>query len=459
MHVFFISLFSFLPFIYCFYRPFLPQPFRIETREIRQPLPAPTEPLFQELDGFYGLIGPDINTTQVESLYDLFTGDGMIQGIFCHKGKMTFVKHFVRTEKLLFESIHGRFSKHVWMTPLYVFLNKIGVLPNVLGLANTAFLSLHTYEKLPPTGDRLFALFERDLPYEIYPDQENQRMHTLTKIKIPSLSHFSGHSKYENGKIHTIDYNVLSNQVEYIQFDTQFRPLTRSVIKMNYMPLVHDFGVMDSRILLLDAPFEWTVAPKGDIPVKFHRQKPTHILLYDSFRKVLKRWIHPAPFYIFHYAAVKEVNGNIDIYAPVYDHIDFSSLDISGKYRNIRLKPDGRVVIKKNMALERMNLDFPVTWGEYTILRSIENRKITGFVVCKGLVLLRRIRLPLGRYFCGEPAIIERGGQPYLLGFSYDDAGMGYVSIVGIFVNSYVEESVGHPLTVGFHSIFTPRPL
>jgi len=444
MYVLFFSFLCCLPLCISF----LPRPFRIETREIRQPLPISSDPLFRELNGFYGLIGPDINTTTVKSLYDLFTGDGIIQGVFCHKGCLTFVKHFVRTEKLLFESIHGRFSKHLWMTPLYIFLNKLGLLPNVLGLANTALLSLDP-------AHRLFALFERDLPYEIYPDQETHTLYTLKKVKIPSLSHFSGHSKFENQQIHTIDYNVLSNQIEYMRLDLQFRPLSRSVIKMNYIPLVHDFCILGSRILLLDAPFEWRPAFPRNIPVAFHPHKPVHILLYDSSNGVMKRWSQSTPFYIFHYAEVKEVNGNIDIYAPVYDHIDFSSLAIVGKYRNIRLKSDGEVVIKKNPVLENMNLDFPVVWRGYVILRSIENFSIRGFVVCKDLRILRRIRLPLNRYFCGEPAIVELVGKPYLMGFSYDEGGMGYVSIIGVFEDSYAEQAVGHPLTMGFHSIFT----
>jgi carotenoid cleavage dioxygenase-like enzyme len=46
----------------------------------------------------------------LDNLYDLFTGDGVIQGVFFEKGELTFVKHFVRTEKLEYEEKNGKKS-------------------------------------------------------------------------------------------------------------------------------------------------------------------------------------------------------------------------------------------------------------------------------------------------------------------------------------------------------------
>ena len=43
------------------------------------------------------MIGPDVNTSTITTLYDLFTGDGNIQGIFFDNGELTYTKNFVRT--------------------------------------------------------------------------------------------------------------------------------------------------------------------------------------------------------------------------------------------------------------------------------------------------------------------------------------------------------------------------
>jgi carotenoid cleavage dioxygenase-like enzyme len=409
----------------------------------------------------------------IQTLYDLFTGDGKIQGVFFQpNNNPTFVTHLVRTDKLLYESIHGRFSKHIWMTPLYVLLNKVGILPNVLGLANTALL---------PVGRRLFALFERDFPYELKLDVENKRIQTVKKVYLPGLSHFSGHSKYVKGVVHTIDYDVVWNRLNYVQLDSSFREHSRHSIHTRYIPLIHDFAILsDGKVLIVDAPFVWNINPfvlqmdkpgrilnflnegifPKDIPVVFDKTRPTYINLYDPQQKRLNQIVcQMPPFYWFHVAYTEYQGDDLNIYAPMYDNVNFSSLNLDGKYRQITVRASGQVVIKKNPLLERLNLDFPIRVGNYVVLREIENRAIRGFVVCRELRLIRRIRLPVDRAFCGEPSVVEIGGQPYLLGFSYDANEKGYVSIMSIWGDTYDEIPLRQTVSIGFHSLFMGGPL
>jgi carotenoid cleavage dioxygenase-like enzyme len=442
-------------------------PFNIPRRENRRTIILPPKSPFRELNGFYGLIGPDVQMNNIQTLYDLFTGDGKIQGVFFQpNNNPTFVTHLVRTDKLLYESIHGRFSKHIWMTPLYVLLNKVGILPNVLGLANTALL---------PVGRRLFALFERDFPYELKLDVENKRIQTVKKVYLPGLSHFSGHSKYVKGVVHTIDYDVVWNRLNYVQLDSSFREHSRHSIHTRYIPLIHDFAILsDGKVLIVDAPFVWNIIPFGlqegrilnflnegifpkDIPVVFDKTRPTYINLYDPQQKRLNQIVcQMPPFYWFHVAYTEYQGDDLNIYAPMYDNVNFSSLNLDGKYRQITVRASGQVVIKKNPLLERLNLDFPIRVGNYVVLREIENRAIRGFVVCRELRLIRRIRLPVDRAFCGEPSVVEIGGQPYLLGFSYDANEKGYVSIMSIWGDTYDEIPLRQTVSIGFHSVFTP---
>ena len=428
-------------------------PFSIPGREVRQSIHLPPNSPFRELNGFYGLIGPDVKITNIHTLYELFVGDGKIQGVFFQPhNQPTFLTHLVRTDKLLYESVHGRFSKHIWMTPLYVLLNKLGILPNVLGLANTALL---------PIGQRLFALFERDFPYELNTDFENIGIETVKKVYLPGLSHFSGHSKYINGTIHTIDYDVVWNRVHYIQLDSSFREHRKYSIRTRYIPLIHDFAILpDGKVLTIDAPLVWKwragFLPK-EIPVVFDKTRPTYINLYDPEKTRLNQFVCPmSPFYLFHVAYTEYRGDDVIIYAPLYDNVDFSSLDLDGKYRQITIRASGQVVIKKNPLLERLNLDFPIRVGDYVVLREVENRAIRGFVVCRGLRLIRRLRLPLGRAFCGEPSVVEIGGRPHLLGFSYDENQRGYVSLMSIWGDTYDEIPLRQSVSLGFHSVFIP---
>jgi hypothetical protein len=239
---------------------------------------------------------------------------------------------------------------------------------------------------------------------------------------------------------------------------------------MNYVPIIHDFALLqDGKIILLDAPFMWdfsniisepqvlkfldTGKIPQEVPIRFDTSKSTHIILYDPSTKSRRIYYSNTPFFLFHFAYTQKEGENIAIYAPMYDNLDFSSLGISGKYRKIVLQ-NNIAKITKNPALERLNLDFPVRWGKYIVLRCIENKVICGFVVCKGLDIRRRIRLPTNRFFCGEPVIIKLFDTPFIMGFSYDENKNGYLSLIGLWENMYVEEPLNSTITIGFHSLF-----
>lgn len=388
--------------------------------------------------GFYGIIGPNVNISSVKTLFDLFTGDGIIQGVFIESDNITFVKHIVRTNKRIYESNRGKFIKHPWLLPFFIMFHKMGFIPNVLDLANTAFLSVK---------NKTYALFERDYPYEM--KFENNQIETHTKIHIPGLDSFSGHSKYD-GYIHTIDYDVIFKKVRYMILDSIFREHNRSDIRMKYIPLVHDFGLLKNGIILMDSPFVWDFSKR--VPVILDKSKPTY---FHVLQNRINTYVLNSSIYLFHYADIREhINGTIDIYAPYYDDVNFASLNIQGKYRKIVIHSDNpNIFIYKNEELENMNLDFPIKWKKYIILREIKDNSISGFVVCQELKIIKRVYLPKNRFFCGEPAVFEKEGSPFLIGLSYDENQMGYICVLNIFTNEYIERPLNTTVTIGFHSI------
>jgi carotenoid cleavage dioxygenase-like enzyme len=198
------------------------------------------------ISGFYGLIGPKIDYKNVSSLFDLFTGDGIIQGMFLENGTATFTQGLINTEKRQFENTHHlqSHSKNVFITLIHMILNYLRIIPNMLGVANTAFLQVY---------DRSYALFERDMPYEIRIDSSNKQIDTIKRQNIPFLSTFSGHSKVINGNIETIEYNILNNQVIWYQLDSNFKKLNKIQVQMKYIPMVHDFYSDNQYILLIES--------------------------------------------------------------------------------------------------------------------------------------------------------------------------------------------------------------
>jgi len=419
----------------------------------------PGFPQFPKISGFYGLIGPNIDKKTTTTLFDLFTGDGIIHGVFIEDGKIFPVKYLIETEKIKYENEHNnKFSKNYMMMLIYMMLYEMKLLPNVLGLSNTAFLD----NNIKGDGDKkvIMTTFERDKPYEIQLDFKNKYIETISKVNI-DVPHFSGHSKYDTNlnKIYTIDYDVVTNKINYFEIDQTCRNiLVKKEINTVYIPIIHDFMVFDNSLIFTDSPFVWNFLSK--IPVFFQKFGKTYINIYNLTTNKHEKYTCNVPgFYIFHYADIVKKDENIlEIYGAHYDNIDFSSLDIEGKYRKIILnRSTQEVIVEKNEELEKMNLDFPIKWREYVLLRKLENKKIDEFVLCKDLEIIKKIKLPKNRYLCGEPSIVEFKSKPYVLGIVYDDDDNGYFFLFHIFdlKNTYVEKSLGFKPTIGFHSIFT----
>jgi carotenoid cleavage dioxygenase-like enzyme len=322
---------------------------------------------------------------------------------------------------------------------------KLGIIPNVMGLANTAFLKVNR---------NIYTVFERDYPYKININVENKRISTDKKMHITGVNTLSGHSKYKDDTIHSIDYNILSHSLYYYQFDPYFNKKMHVLIKTKYIPLIHDFFLFSSEeIMVVDSPLQFNLL--RTFPVIFNRGLPTYIHIYNNTIHQTDTYTCSHAFYLFHYADVIETSESIDIYAPIYDTIDFTSLNIQGKYRKLVLdKKTKEITIHKNPELENMNVDFPKKWGDYIILRYIENNAIAGFIICKELEIIKQIPLPDNRYFCGEPAIIDIEGDTFLIGFCYNNDMHGYFSIVGVSTDAYIEVALYTNVTMGFHSIF-----
>ena len=407
--------------------------------------------VIKKLNGFYGTIGPNVNITTVSSLYDLFTCDGNINGIFFDNGELTYVNHFINTEKLIFEKAYGKLPQNLLMRAILMIFNKIPGFPNVLGVSNTAIIKIK---------NQIFALFEQDQPYMLDINFDKKRVSTVKKQRMEQIEHFSAHSKYDdiNNIVHTVDYNVMDNSISYYKTDDKFNIIKKRSMKTKYVPLAHDLVVLKDGILITDSPliFHSNKIFGNSVPVEFHNDKPTFFHIMDDKTDTTKTFVCPDSFYIFHYASHKETEDEIEICASIYENLDFSKLDICGKYRKIIInKNSGMVSIIKNPELEKYNLDFPVKHGDYVVLRKLTNHRIDGFVICEGLTVKKRICLE-DKSACGEPVITKIDNTPYLITFAYNNS-QGFILIIDLITNYKMEIPIPHKVNIGFHSIYIEK--
>jgi len=412
---------------------------------------------FPKITGFFGLIGPNVERKKTNSFFDLFIGDGMIYGVFIEKGKITPVTHLVETEKILYEKKNRKLSKNFMMMPLYILLNKLNLLPNVMGLANTAFLDNDI--SISQDKKNILATCEMDKPYAIELDFTKKDIKTLSKVNT-TIEHFSAHSKYDkiNKKIYSIDYNPVTNKVTYYELDNICKNiLFKNEFTTKYSPNVHDFIIFDNNLIFIEPPLVWNFLER--IPLIFDKLRETYIIIYDLKMKKIEKYNYKNNgFFMFHYADIqKKDNDILEIYAPLYDNFSFSSLEVNGKYRKIIInKKTKEIIIEKNEELEKMNLDFPKKWKDYILLLKFNGKLIDELVLCKKLNIIKNIKLPKNRYLCGEPQIVEHNFIPYVIGILFDSDDNGYFFSFDMFNidNSYIEIKLDYKPNIGFHSIF-----
>lgn len=432
--------------------------------------------------GFFGMIGPrdvDVSKQPFPSLYELFSGDGIIQGVFIEPSTganglpiVHPVHHRIQTQRT--RSPFASWKLNTLSTLFFAGIQWItGNRINLLGAANTHIL---TNTPTPPATNThsLYALYERDLPYEIQIHKTKRSIKTVGRIPFPesSIQYLSGHTKTVGETfLVSVEYHVLRRQIRFHVLRRPFLPIQTITLPTTYIPIVHDFAFTPDtdEIVWVESPFRFIKKNLLGIPVGLDEQKPTLIHVGSQIYSI------PDSFALFHFAHVEETPEEIRLYAPVYDRLHFADdvRTLSGKYRCLCIhKLSQQVVWEINPELEQYNLDFPVKFQScsaedddddeddtaeetWVILRNIDDQThiMNGFVICHGLQIVKKL-LWENRTVLGEPVVVRsRENNPLLLFFAVSNHTTCLVQY-DLDKNSLEEIPLNMPFTMGFHSFF-----
>lgn len=441
--------------------------------------------------GFLGFIGiNEIEKNKKQSIYNAFTKDGIIQGVFIDvdiEGNQIVIpiKHIIQTQK---QQWNFNFPTHILTTFIHIIFQTISFNRwNFLGTANTALFQ--------DTQNRSYALYERDLPYEIIFDHKNHIISTGKRIQIPGIRTFSGHSKKrilpdtQEIVIDSIDYDVLKQQVIHNVISGDMKSVIRKTIyPALYHPVVHDFyliGGNESKLCWVDSPFTICL-PKDsnhtgyDFPIGVDSSLPTF------FHVGNETFYFERGIAIFHIAFVSETKESYNIYTSIYENLHFSGdiKNISGTYCCIRLdRKNGDVKIFKNRDLISYNLDFPILYEltmkvspkdtdirkQLVILRNIdyETKKMNGFIICDRLQIVKKLIYNTKNISgLGEPIILNDGNIPYLLFFveqirnelDKTDSNHSFMMKWNLLTGELESLSINISMNIGFHSFWKDSP-
>ena len=398
----------------------------------------------KNVTGFYGLIGPNYDFHNATSLMDLFTGDGVVQGVFFNNGNITFHNHIIQTEKLLFEKKYG-ITKHNLFT-LVLSMLKISHIPS--GTANTA---LHQFQ------NQTLALYETDYPYVLDIDMEKFKISTIGKQFINKISSISAHSKFNKETIDTIHYNILKKEVQFLTLDNKYDLIDKIKIKTRYLPVIHDFINTEKYAIFVDCPLQINFKSifKSKFPIHLNNKLTTFIHIINKKTKQIETFSIDQGVYIFHFSNFKETEDSYIIQAPQLDSIDFSNLVFKPKLREININKKTKLVSNdKYPELENINIDFPVKINNTHTLFSIIDREIgfTGFTICEGMKITKNILFD-DTIIIGEPQVMNILDTPYIMSFIKKDNNY-FISFINLKTFSQSDISIPISISNGFHSIF-----
>jgi carotenoid cleavage dioxygenase-like enzyme len=239
-----------------------------------------------------------------------------------------------------------------------------------------------------------------------------------------------------------------------------FKIIEKYDFDMKYLPIIHDYIENKNIVMILDSPFIFKIKNllRSKIPIFFDKAKYSKIHILNKKTLEYKLYDMNKSIYIFHYADIKENNDTIEIFASIYEDIDFSNLYIHGYYRKIIInKQTNEVYIESNNEIDNYNLDFPIKYKENIILRNfcIEKRGIDGFVLCNDLDIVKTIFFK-DKFISGEPSIVEIDGVSLLIAFAYNQMN-GFLIIINLETYEIKEFILPEKVNIGFHSIFIHR--
>jgi carotenoid cleavage dioxygenase-like enzyme len=465
--------------------------------------------ILNKVNGFYGQIGPNPKFYNQSDEYNLFDGNGMIQGIFINNNNLTFQNHWIRTDKFNFENAIGsklpisigNFYKNnnFLFYPILNLLEKFNLFPNMMGTANTALFKGFPGKKwlgkkfnkiksittnadtnsntvnniikstYDDTHETIYALHERDKPYMIDIDFKNKNINTIKKININS-EYFTAHPKVFGNSTYVCVYNTFKPEVIIYEYDDSFKIINYKRIKTKYINMIHDIAITENYIIIIDTPFNFDAKNilKGKMPFYFDLTQKNRILLIDrnlssdeTKTNGVKVIECDETFLIFHFDKIKETKDIIILDTIFHSNFNLELTNVNitstSKYRRIIIDKDKlSYKVKKNNYFEKLNLEFPISNEKYSILSIFgKSFDINGFLIVKDFQYIKK-KILIDRKIYAEPSITDSN---CIICFTYDKNYNSYLYIYDIKTNSELEIKLDIQMIKGFHSIFINNKL
>lgn len=446
--------------------------------------------LFNKLkNSVYAQIGSNPKYTSNTS-YSLFDGDGMIHAVLFNDNNITYQNKWVQTNRLQYEN---KIGKKVYLY-LAEFLDNYGlfnfiiysikkfanIIPTVKGTANTALLR---------HNNKLYALHEGDLPYEINIQYNPFNITTSGSLKNNNLFSTTAHPHYDIKRdlLYMTSYNnydFTKGKFIFNSFNNDMKLLEQKNVSLMNNGIVHSIAFTGDKLIIPDMPMK--VDPlrlfNKKLPLYFDKKNGiTRFGILDVDKLDSPEWYYfNNNFYIFHFSQAYETENEYIIYACIIKDPDIESFihfeknntlnRANGILREIRLNKNTKQgYVIDNEKLSDMselkflyNLDFPYTSklnnkeiycsifdADDASMRGVVKVNIDNFKNSTPNVFL----FDEGTYGVAEfqPVIIDK--KEYLLGF-IEKKEKNHIALIDVMKKKIESIEIPTRIPPGFHSIY-----
>ncbi len=448
--------------------------------------------LFNKIsNSFFGQIGSNPKHVENED-YHWFDGDGMIHGLFINNSLLTYQNKWIKTKRL---EVEDKWNKKIYLyfgelkgvqgmfqIIKYSLMEFFKFIPKASGTANTAFLKWK---------NRLFALHEGDMPYELNIDNINKNISTIGRIQYPSLHSTTAHPVIDKRRdlLYLYGYNnydFLKGNFIFNIFNTDMVLLNQKNISLINNGMTHDVGFTGDHIIIPDMPLKYDVSRilKQQLPMFFDKKGGlTRFGVFDVNTLKEPKWFHfDENFFIFHFATSYKVNDKFIIFACIMDELfmeDFVDLDnldnekhvIRGNIRlkEIRLDPNNnKTEIIENDKLEDLDLDFYYNL-DFPLVSKLDSKYVYCTIFDTAAAYIRGyVKINTSNFKDAEPIVflfdkeMHGNSEPqltviedveYILTFNNDDE-KSYISLIDIENKNISSVQIPTRIPPGFHSIY-----
>ncbi len=256
----------------------------------------------EELQGMYVRNGPNPMFKPSSYNYPL-EGDGMLHSINLNRGKVSYKNRWIQTRGLAYEMFEGKELKEL------KFKN----------YANTNIIS---------HGDKLLALYEIGLPYEV-----NKNLETIGKWDFNHQLEqaMTAHPKIDphTGELHFYRYSFFNTPyLHYYVADSNNKIIRELPIEIPQPTMIHDMAISENYIIFFNCPlvFSMTNARNNNIPFVWQQEQGTTIILVD--RHDFERqptYLKTNAFWTWHFLNSFETNNQLFIDFIAYPTIQSES--------------------------------------------------------------------------------------------------------------------------------------